>query len=212
MGPNDRASHTKTPDRRLPIGRFDTLESRSAHDADGGRLRHVVGGTGRRRSLSYLIMRRNGSLRIHGFVRIRSRSRRTVCRALANRARERSHAHDEREGQSRRQDGLDCGRVGHSTESNVMVGAQRTTNRLVFFGGVVACTRISTSAVRIGVCNLVMLCLLLYRHILVLLRRYTRQAITAATQEKCSGKEHGGKDGAESGKIRTFHRTTRVMA
>lgn len=74
-----------------------------------------------------------------------------------------------------------------------------------------ACPRISASSVRILICNLVVLGLLLYRDV-VTLGRNPRQAVAAAAQEKCSCKEHGGDNGTESGKIRAFHGTTRIVA
>lgn len=213
MAASTRTSHTKTPDRREPIGRFGAPKCRSAHRADAGQLRHVVGGTGRRRSLSGLIVRRNGSFGIHGFVGIRSRSRWTVCRVLADCARERSHAHDERKGQNRRQEGLECGRVGHGTEDTVAVFTQCTTHKLVLVRIVVTRNWVSVSSVRIPIRNLIVLGVLLHRNVLLGIRRGDAcEAIAAAAQQKGSSAEHGDQDGAKSGRVRAFHGTTKLLA
>lgn len=188
------------PDRRVPIGRF------------AKRILQMVGAPDRRSILWCIVRsvcRGSGTIRmvVHRLqfgldvlVWVRRRSRRLYVRVLADGIRNGSHGKNDGERHDRRGESLDGRGINHSdTEEVCRTGPTGTVQlkRLVFVGRVAAGGRSRTTTTTTVVNRAVIVPgLLLHRNLLVL-RRRTGEAVTAACQHDRGGEEYGRKKGAE---------------
>lgn len=190
------------PDRRVPIGRF------------AKRILQMVG-TPDRRSILWCIVRsvcrRSGTIGVvvnhysrfglDVLVWVRRRSRRLYGRVLADGIRNGSHGKNDGERHDRRGESLDGRGINHSdTQEVCRTGPTGTVQpkRLVFVGRVAASGwlgvyRATTTIIRH--CGVIVPGLLLHRNLLVL-RRRTGEAVTAACQHDRGGEEYGREKGA----------------